>query len=338
MERHVYQSSKGGKGYVPLEQDGRVLATATPRLVKMTGHKLAMLPGDKVVVDLAENHGRSMSKRLVQSIGERLGDVLRERETEWQYQLPELAEEVTVASIGRDGTCTALVGEGWRQTMTGTLSVYGKSGGRLHTIYLGCAPEPEKPTFDMLLDREIKLLKKQLGPHVTYSGVADGATDNWSFLEPRTEKQVLDFFHASEYLSLYAKKTIRQKTKRASWLHSAMTTLKEKTGGAAELLKQMSEGLNQANKSAKEDIQRCVTYYENNLQRMDYPACIKTGIPIGSGVTEAACKTFVKARLAGSGMRWKRYGIDNILMTRGLVFTTGRWQQFWSKVDRYGYN
>lgn len=322
---------------MPLEQGGRVLATATPRLVKTTGHKLAMLPGDKVVDDLRENHGRNMSKLLVQNIGERLGDVLRERETEWQYELPELEEAVSVASIGRDGTCTAIVGEGWRQTMTGTLSLYAKSGERLHTIYLGCAPEPEKPTFDMLLDREIKLLKKQLGENPTYSGVADGAPDNWTFLEPRTSIQVLDFFHASEYLSLYAGKTIRQKAKRAAWLHTAMTTLKEEKGGAAKLLKEMRKELKKANKAARDDIQRCVTYYENNLHRMDYPAYVKAGIPIGSGVTEAACKTFIKARLAGSGMRWSRFGIDNMLMARGLIFTAGRWSQFWEKIDRYGY-
>jgi hypothetical protein len=337
MERHVYQNSKGGKQYVPLEQDGRVLSTATPRLAKTVGHKLAMLPGDKVVDDLKANHALSMSKRLVQCIAERLGEVLREREGEWEYDLPEREKDVAVVSLGRDGTCTALVGEGWRQTMVGTLSLYDKEGERLHTIYLGCAPEPEKPTFDALLDREIRLLKKQLGQNVTYSGVADGAVDNWTFLESRTEIQVLDFFHASEYLSLYASKTIRQKLKREAWVENAKATLKEKAGGAAQLLEEMRKGYQRASKSAQEDIHRCITYFENNLHRMDYPAYIEAKIPIGSGVTEAACKTFVKGRLAGSGMRWKRYGIDNMLMTRGLIFSAGRWNQFWKKIERYGY-
>jgi hypothetical protein len=120
VARWVYQSSQGGKCHVPLEEDGRVLQTGTPRLVKMTGHKLAMLPAEQVVCDMEENHGRKMSKCMVQKIGERLGDVMRSREVEWQYELPQLEEEVSVVSTGRDGTCTALVGEGWRQTMVGT--------------------------------------------------------------------------------------------------------------------------------------------------------------------------------------------------------------------------
>ena len=36
---------------------------------------------------------------------------------------------------------------------------------------------------------------------------------------------------------------------------------------------------------------------------MDYSLHIDEKLPIGSGVTEAACKTLVK--LCGSGMRWK---------------------------------
>lgn len=218
------------------------------------------------------------------------------------------------------------------------MSLYGVSGQRLHTIYLGCAPEPEKPTFDGLLDREIGLLKKQLPISVRYSGVADGAADNWGFLEPRTEIQVLDFFHASEYLSLYAAKRIRCQRKRAKWLETAKTTLKEQQGGASVLLKEMKEGLNKAPTRCKEEIQRCITYFENNLHRMDYPAYRREGIPIGSGVTEAACKTFVKARIAGSGMRWKRPGMDNLLLARGLVFSQSRWGQFWNKIQRYGYH
>ena len=38
---------------------------------------------------------------------------------------------------------------------------------------------------------------------------------------------------------------------------------------------------------------------------MDYTHHIENNLPIGSGVTEAACKTLVKQRLYGSSMRSK---------------------------------
>jgi len=46
-------------------------------------------------------------------------------------------------------------------------------------------------------------------------------------------------------------------------------------------------------------------YRKNNLNRMNYAAHINQNLSIGSGVTETACKTLVKQRLCGSGMRWK---------------------------------
>jgi hypothetical protein len=60
-------------------------------------------------------------------------------------------------------------------------------------------------------------------------------------------------------------------------------------------------------------------------------------LPIGSGVTEAACKVIVKQRLCGSGMKWKEPGAAAVLSVRCLTYTRERWSQFWGKVDRYGF-
>jgi hypothetical protein len=49
---------------------------------------------------------------------------------------------------------------------------------------------------------------------------------------------------------------------------------------------------------------------------MNYSALVKLGLPIGSGVVEAACKTLVAQRLKLSGMRWGR-GAQAILTARG---------------------
>jgi len=77
-------------------------------------------------------------------------------------------------------------------------------------------------------------------------------------------------------------------------------------------------------------------YFINHRQIMDYAGHIEKKLPIGSGVTEADCKTLVKQRLCGSGMRWKDKGAKVILSLRALVQSKGRWQQFWDKIDQYG--
>jgi len=68
---------------------------------------------------------------------------------------------------------------------------------------------------------------------------------------------------------------------------------------------------------------------------MNYPGFLAEHLPIGSGVTEAACKTLVKQRLCASGMRWKNKGAGIVLSLRALTQTVGRWTQFWRKIDRF---
>ncbi len=46
---------------------------------------------------------------------------------------------------------------------------------------------------------------------------------------------------------------------------------------------------------------------------MDYYLHELMGLPIGSGVTEAACKSVVKERLCGSGMKWSSRGAGEVI-------------------------
>ncbi|MFN4886879.1 MAG: ISKra4 family transposase, partial [Pseudanabaena sp.] len=72
--------------------------------------------------------------------------------------------------------------------------------------------------------------------------------------------------------------------------------------------------------------------------QMLYVEAISSNLPIGSGITEAACKVIIKARLGCSGMKWKDWGASVVLSLRALSYTKGRWQQFWSKISRYGFS
>ena len=47
-----------------------------------------------------------------------------------------------------------------------------------------------------------------------YVGVADGAVDNWKFLESFVDVQVLDFFHATEYLAKASNTAFKRKSER----------------------------------------------------------------------------------------------------------------------------
>ena len=87
---------------------------------------------------------------------------------------------------------------------------------------------------------------------------------------------------------------------------------------------------------ARKKLRASITYFTNNEHRMNYWEHIEKNLPIGSGVTEAACKTLVKHRLCASGMRWKDRGIKTVMSLRSLVLTKERWAQFWEKIAQYG--
>lgn len=86
---------------------------------------------------------------------------------------------------------------------------------------------------------------------------------------------------------------------------------------------------------ARKGLKSSITYFRNHHDKMDYARYQAENLSIGSGVTEAACKTVIKQRLCQAGMRWKTRGARAVLSLRSLVLTENRWSQFWDKVSQY---
>ncbi len=338
VRRHVYQTSAGGKIFCPLERDARIVVTSTPRFAKVVANKFARMGSTQVESDLAENHGRVVARSYLQNLAEAVGTVVQAKEETWHYAMPWVASAIATVAIGVDGTCMLLCEDGYRLAMVGTISLYDRHGERQHTIYLGATPEYGQAQFLARMEREIAHVKR-LYPHATYVGIADGAQSNWDFLEQHTTVSILDFYHATGYLAQAAAAAFpRSRAKRAEWLEARCHALKHTPGAAAQLLVEMKEFAQQPlSESVQEKLQSAITYFVNHQHQMDYTNYRAKHFPIGSGVTEAACKTLVKQRLCCSGMKWKEKGASIVLSLRALVLTQARWDQFWGKIDQYGF-
>ena len=339
VNRHVYQRSVGGKTYCPLEKEARIIITSTPLLAKQVSSKMSGMAGKEVKNDLLENHGRKVALSYIQRLSEAVGSIVQAKEEAWSYAPPKEDTQIATVGIGLDGTCMLMCEDGYREAMVGTVSLYDSEGERQHTIYLGAAPEYGKKSFLERLEREIERAKNRY-PEAKLVGIADGAESNWKFLEKQTEEQILDFYHASGYLGALAE-ALHPNTvsKQKEWLSKNCRELKHEKGKAGELLNLMKEVKEEKShsKNLTEKLQAAITDYENHQHQMDYAEYIEKKYPIGSGVTEAACKTLVKQRLCCSGMRWKEKGAGIILSLRALVLTKERWSQFWAKLDQYGF-
>jgi hypothetical protein len=341
VERYVYQTSRGGQIYCPLAHQARIVRGATPRFASQLSHKYAQLNVRAVQLDLVQNHGRTIATSYIQNVAEWVGTLATAKEEDWEYAMPALETPIATVTVSLDGAMIPMVDSaGWREAMVGTLSFYDPEGERQHSIYLAAAPEYGKQAFLQRLERELQRAKQQF-PTARFLGIADGAASNWRFLEQHTDRQLIDFFHATEYVGKIAHATYPQRqaaSKRSQWQHEHCTMLKHDPAALDRLIADAARlsqrpALAQA---VRDDVLSAWTYFNNHRHQMDYPGFVAAGLPIGSGVTEAACKTLVKQRLCASGMRWKDTGAKIVLSLRALTQTTGRWAQFWQKIDQFG--
>ena len=178
VARHIYQSSRGGKTYCPLDRNARIVVSSTPRFAKIVSHKYAEFGSSRVIEDLRENHGRMVARSFVQNVADAVAAVTLAQEETWEYALPALEGPIGTITIGMDGTCLLMCEDGWRETMVGTIGFYGRQGERQHTIYLAATPEYGKATFLGRLEREIDRVKTAY-PQARSVGLADGAKGIW---------------------------------------------------------------------------------------------------------------------------------------------------------------
>jgi len=300
VQRHTYQTCKGGRAYVPLENDGRMVLNSTPRYAQIVSGKYARFGADAICEDLLECNGRKLSRNYAKKLSDFVGSIAQCHESQWEYDLPGFDQPVHSISLGLDGTCMLMHKDGWREAMCGSIAFYDNQGERLHTIYCSATPEYGKEKFKEKFSGEIERVKEKF-PDVLYVGLADGAPDNWTFLKNYTKRLLLDFYHAREYISKAASAIFgRDKINKKIWEDKFSHNLKHKQGSASRFLKELE--IQRANLHGRnflerdEELRQVIVYYENHKNKMSYPRYLKDNLPIGSGVTEAACKVLIKQR------------------------------------------
>ena len=207
----------------------------------------------------------------------------------------------------------------------------------MHSLYCAVEPEHGKKRFFDKMESAIDKIKIQF-PDALCIGISDGAKDLWQFLKKHTSEQILDYYHASEYLS-EASHGIMLKDEKGckKWLDDAYSSLKHDSDYPAAVISEMEEASKVKLKSAdKEKLKSAITYFKNNKSRMQYTENLKRKVPIGSGVIEAACKTIVKSRLCRTRMKWKSKGVKIVLSLRAMIKSSGKWNLFWDKINNNG--
>jgi len=218
---------------------------------------------------------------------------------------------------------------GYQEVGCGTLTLYDRDGERLRTARMARMPEPKKTTLKGTLAEELNAVLRER-PDLEVVKIADGARDNWTFLSKDLPPghEIVDFYHAAEHLhaalaAAYGDTSLKCQEQFVKLRH----VLRHEPEGAAKVIRALTYQRSRHPRSKK--IAKELKYFRRNRKRMDYAQMAEQFFPIGSGVTEAACKTLATQRMKRSGMRWRHEGGQAILTLRAWA-QSERFDRGWS--------
>lgn len=169
----------------------------------------------------------------------------------------------------------------------------------------------------------------------TWVAISDGGAGLEEFLRmnfPRVEAVILDFYHASEYLAKLST-AVHPTDEAAALAQTKLWSRLLRDEGGETMISVLEEWDWPPSKGLAAVRDEVLTYFRNQIHRMDYPTYEANGWFIGSGAVESACKTVVGQRLKGSGMRWSESGGHAVCHVRALYRSEcGQWDAFWDRV------
>lgn len=162
--------------------------------------------------------------------------------------------------------------------------------------------------------------------------VSDGADwirNQYNRQLPMLDANVLDYYHLREHVIAAAYKVFGESTPEATaWREEMMGVVLEQ--GPLELLDRVGELRRSLRaKDKREVLESLRKYVAKRTAMLEYPTFKAKHYEIGSGPTEAFCKTLT-SRLKGPGMRWDKPHAEG-LMALAAVRASGLWAQYWTK-------
>ena len=368
VARTLYRPADGGKCICPLElRAGIIGGLYTPVLARQVAYMMGHMTSDETSTLFTELGISGPSSSSCDRLPKLLSAVWESNRELWEDALRQqevVPAEASVVAVSLDGVMVPdkdaqreakakreaakkqglskqLSGPaGYREVGCGTVTLYDEDAKRLDTVRYGRAPESKKKTLTEQLDAELASILA-VRPDLEVVALADGAEENWRYFDrPVYENatKIVDHGHASQHLraamaAYYGEKTVVGHAEYAR----LRVILRDQPGGADDVIAELSRLSRKMSGKRRQRRRKLLnaecTYFQNQRDRMDYAGYQARGLPIGSGVVEAACKTLATQRLKRSGMSW-RDGKQAILTLRSLQ-QSHRWTAAWALLSAH---
>ena len=368
VARTLYRPADGGKCICPLELCAGIIGGLyTPVLARQVAYLMGHMTSEETSQVFTELGISGPSSSSCDRLPKLLSAVWERHRASWEAALRQqevVPAETSVVAVSLDGVMVPdkdaqrqakatreaakqqglskqLSGPaGYREVGCGTVSLYDADAQRLDTVRYGRAPEAKKKTLTTQLAAELAAILA-VQPDLEVVALADGAEENWRYFDQPVYEhatKIVDHGHASQHLraamvAYYGEKSVEG---RAEY-ERLRILLRDQPGGADDVIAEMSrltrKMRGKLNKRRRKLLNAELTYFKNQRNRLDYADYQARGLPIGSGLVEAACKTLATQRLKRSGMSW-RDGKQAMLTIRSLQ-QSQRWAAAWALLSAH---
>jgi hypothetical protein len=235
----------------------------------------------------------------------------------------------------------------YRMAYVGTVAMVGADGETVRSRRFGASAEEGPEAVVARVFAEVEHLRRHR-PDLPLVVIQDGAPELWRLLRAACEQhgvkpalEMIDRFHLDERLAaileLVAASDHCAATLRARWATSLDRSdtaidriVRELDGIDARITdspwldhrgfrSSLAHHLRKHVANGKTgELHGHIEYLRNNRRRMRYASARRAGFPVGSGVTEGACKSLIACRFKRSGQRWFEQGLSACLSLRAL--------------------
>jgi hypothetical protein len=233
----------------------------------------------------------------------------------------------------------------YRMAYVGTLTFHDIHGDELGTRFYTAAAH-ESPTEQVVgpLMADLRHALRQ-APGLTVGVIQDGAPELWTLLttalvsEPlvTTYYVAIDRYHLNERLGDVLRSVEPDVAAREAQLSQWNASLDRDDNAIYRIRAAVrdihADALTRNDRPLLDQLSPHLTYLENNGHLMRYARLHKVGLPVGSGVTEGACKSVIAMRTKGGGQRWRPEGLEAVLTLRAL-HRSDRLPRFWANFAR----
>jgi hypothetical protein len=221
----------------------------------------------------------------------------------------------------------------FRMAYCTTVTFHEARGEALHTIRQGAIPSVDPADLcDRLLADAVAILEQR--PDLRVVLLSDGAPEMRTLLRSALDESILgttvyellDFWHVLEKLAPAAQ-IVYGEARTSEVVAQWRLALLNRNAAADDILTALiGSGTRHVRLGTGRPVHEAITYLQNHRELLGYPGARRRGLPIGSGNTEATCKTLFTIRMKRSGARWKQTTARDVINLRALALSD-RWER-----------